>query len=189
MRSLGPGLVVLFLTTCTGRDDARGDSTVAVSPGATTAATPSITGPVTEHGIGPLRAGMTIAEARAAVPSFSVLKGAEKDACEYATVVGLPAGVRVMVESGIIGRVDVDSGGPGTAEGARVGDTEASVHRLYTNRVTVSPHKYTDGHYLTVRSASSGDTVHRLVFETNQGKVTHYRAGRVPQVLYVEGCS
>ncbi|HEU4994119.1 MAG TPA: hypothetical protein VFT29_04840 [Gemmatimonadaceae bacterium] len=53
----------------------------------------------------------------------------------------------------------------------------------------VSPHKYTDGHYLKVRPQSSADTLHLIVFETNNGLVTSYQAGRRPQVEYVEGCS
>jgi hypothetical protein len=192
------GLIILFLAACSGREKPGGDSSAAVSPGATSAAAPrasappatSLTGPVTEYGIGPLRAGMTIAEARRAVPSFSVPQSAEKEGlCQYATVKGLPPGVSIMVEDGIIGRVDVDSVAPPTAEGARVGDTEERVKALYPNRVTVSPHKYTDGHYLTVRSATPGYTIHRIVFETNNGRVTQYQAGRVPQVQYVEGCS
>jgi len=143
---------------------------------------------VTELGIGALKVGMTVAEARKVLASFDVPAGSG-EGCEYATVTGLPPGVRVMVESGTIARIDIDTSLVPTVEGARVGDSEASVVARYGKRLTVSPHKYTDGHYLTVRPSSPVDTPHRIVFETDKGRVVKYRAGRLPQVEYVEGCS
>jgi len=53
--------------------------------------------------------------------------------------------------------------------------------------VTVTPHKYEDGHYLTVNAAD--DSSFAIVFETSKGRVTRYRAGRRPAVELVEGCS
>lgn len=93
-----------------------------------------------------------------------------------------------MVVDGVVARVDVDSNTVPTAEGARVGDIEKRVLALYAERVTVSPHEYTDGHYLTVRPVT-GDTSYLIIFETNRDTVTSFQAGRVPQVQYVEGCS
>jgi hypothetical protein len=90
-----------------------------------------------------------------------------------------------MVESGAIARVDVDSGDAVTAEGARIGDTEERVKTLYSG-LTITPHKYTSGHYLTTRFAT--DTTYRIVFETDGQRVVRYRAGRIPQVEYVERC-
>ena len=143
---------------------------------------------VTEHGLGPLRAGMTIAEARAALGDALVVP-AEYDTteCDYATWRGGPRGVHVMIDQGRIARVEVDSVGVATAAGARVGDTEERIQRLYPGRVTVTPHKYEDGKYLTV--SAIGDSSAAIVFETSKGRVTRYRAGRRPAVEYVEGCS
>jgi len=84
-------------------------------------------------------------------------------------------------------RVDVDSAGVRTAEGITVGDAEAQVRRLYGARVHVTPHKYDKrGHYLTVDA--TGDTLHRIIFETNGRRVTHFRAGRRPAIDNVEVC-
>lgn len=149
---------------------------------------PALSAPVTDVGIGPLRFGMTVAEAEAALPGIHFPKGAEKSGCARATVPGMPKGVSLMIENGIVVRVDVDTSSVPTVEGARVGDSEASVRQLYGARLTVSPHKYTDGHYLTVRSSTATDTVHRLIFETDKSRVLVYRAGTMPQVAYVEGC-
>lgn len=93
-----------------------------------------------------------------------------------------------MVVDGVVVRVDADSNTVPTADGARVGDTEKRVLALYGKRVTVSPHEYTDGHYLTVRPVT-GDTTFLIIFETDSSTVTTFRAGRVPQVQWVEGCS
>jgi hypothetical protein len=144
---------------------------------------------VTEHGIGGLRAGMTVKEARAAVPGFKTAEGADSVGCDYASIPGLPRGVSVMVEDGVVGRVDVLKGTVPTSAGARIGDTEATIKKLYAGRVTVSPHKYTDGHYLTVVPKSQVDSAFRIIFETDGTRVLQYRAGRRPQVEYVEGCA
>ena len=94
-----------------------------------------------------------------------------------------------MVVDGEVARVEVSgSGVVATTAGARVGDTEARINQLYPDRVQTTPHKYTDGHYLTVRG-SGADSIHRLVFETDGRRVTRYRGGRMPEVEWVEGCS
>lgn len=145
---------------------------------------------VTERGLGPLQAGMSLAEASAALKGALVVpSGADTSACAYAQWRGGPPGVRVMIESGRIARIDVGSGSVSTESGARTGDTEQRVGSLYAGRVTTTPHKYTKGHYLTVTPSSPADSAYRLVFETDGQRVTAYRSGRRPAVEYVEGCS
>ena len=142
---------------------------------------------VTENGIGNLRVGMTVAEARAVVPAFSVAASRDSTECTYAKTNGLPPGVMVMLEGGKIVRVEVRRGTIATSTGARIGDSEDRIKTLYPGQVTVTPHKYTPGgHYLTVAPPSSAD---RIIFETDGKRVVNYRAGQRPQVEYVEGCS
>ena len=190
--------VVLSLAACAKANDGPIDTTVASNPRVETAVVPaaSSTKPtppaqwvVTEYGIGRLRAGMTVSEARAAFPSFKLPRGADSTGCNYATIDGLPAGVSVMVDGGKVGRVDVIRGDVATSAGARIGDTEDRVKTLYPGRVSVSPHKYTDGHYLTVAPGAKADSAFRIVFETDGKRVLRYRGGIRPQVEYVEGCS
>lgn len=145
---------------------------------------------VTDHGIGNLRAGMTVAEARAIYPSFKIPKSPDSAACTYATMDGLPQNVGVMVEGGKVVRVEVRrSSNVATTTGARIGDSEEKIKSLYPSQVTVSPHKYTDGHYLNVVPTSKADSSYRIIFETDGKKVLRYHAGVRPQVEYVEGCS
>ena len=143
---------------------------------------------VNERGIGPLQAGMTVAEAAAAMSGALVLpSGTDTAGCAYVKWSGGPPGVRVMLESGRIARVDVDTLGTATVAGAQVGDTEERLLSLYNGRTAVRPHKYEQGaHYVTV--LDNADTTFALVFETVGGRVTRYRAGHRPQVEYVEGC-
>ena len=128
---------------------------------------------------------MTVAEAAAALAEGA--PHPETEECAYVGLAGLPEGVSLMTEGGRIVRVDVDdSSSVATARGARVGWTEARVLALYPG-ARVEPHKYEDGHYLTVRAV--GDSSLAIVFETSKGRVTKYRTGRRPAVEYVEGCS
>lgn len=105
----------------------------------------------------------------------------------------MPAGTSLMVLRDSAGallrvdRVDIDSAGTLTREGAGVGDGEARVDSLYGKRLQVQPHKYTpEGHYLIV--TSERDSTFRIVFETDGQHVTRYRAGRRPAVDFVERC-
>jgi hypothetical protein len=147
---------------------------------------------VDEHGLGPLRAGLSIPEAgQFLAGAISIPAGEETSSCSYADWPDAPAGVYVMIENGVISRVEVDSATIATAAGAKVGDTEAQIEAMYPGRVARQHHKFTDGRYLIVRAspaaADAGD--HRLVFETDGRRVIRYRAGMYPAVLDDEGCT
>ena len=142
---------------------------------------------VTPNGAGPVVMGQTLGEA---LPNLEpgIDTAMIADRCEYVWAKGAPPGLRFMVESRRIVRADVTSGATQTAEGAKIGDTEARILELYPN-ARREPHKYTDGFYLVALPFAPGDTVHRYVFETDGEAVTVFRAGLFPQVGYVEGCS
>jgi hypothetical protein len=145
---------------------------------------------VTEHGIGALRVGMTFDEASTALGgALRVPVGVDTTGCDYLVWSGGPSGVQVMFDEHRIARIDVDTASIATAAGARIGDAEARIKRLYPGRVKVTPHKYEDGHYLTMTPAAPADRQFRIIFETARGRVTRYRAGLMPSVEYVEGCS
>ena len=140
---------------------------------------------VTEYGIGPIRAGMTVAQANAAIGGgFAAPKGGTSG-CTYAVLTKAPRGLWVMLQDGRVARVEVRSGSIATSTGAHIGDSEARIKQLYP-RVAVTPHKYVaGGHYLTVTGSDPGN---RIVFETDGSKVTTFRSGRTPEVENVEGC-
>lgn len=72
--------------------------------------------------------------------------------CTYVTTPSLP-GLWFMLISGSIARIDVDKGDYATPEGAKLGDTEEKIKRLYP-KAEVDGHKYfPEGHYFTIRSS------------------------------------
>ncbi|MFL5384271.1 MAG: hypothetical protein ACJ8GN_17250 [Longimicrobiaceae bacterium] len=178
-------LLVLAIAAC-GRPDASVPPAVD-SPAATVDSPSGVEWRLTEAGIGPVRVGMTVAEAAAALSGAAAQP--DTQACAYVGLAGLPEGVSLMTESGRIVRVDVDdSSRVATTRGARVGWTEAQVLAAYPG-ARVEPHEYEDGHYLVALPGAPADTTHRIVFETARGVVTRFRGGVVPAVEYVEGCS
>jgi hypothetical protein len=207
-----PAWLALTALACMGSPDPSADTAkptsrtpdtaapVAASPAAPADTTPAPPTPkpaeppsalaVTARGLGPLQAGMTIAQARTALNGALIgPKSADTSSCGYVQWRGGPPGVRIMTASGRIARIDVGSGTLATAAGARIGDSEQLIDSLYAGRVATTPHKYTKGgHYLTVTPPAGGDSEYRIVFETDGKRVTAYRAGKRPEVEYVEGC-
>jgi hypothetical protein len=141
---------------------------------------------ITPEGMGSLKAGMSLDEAKIVLHGNLVVP-AKLEECDYVSFRNAPAGLAAMVEKGEISRVEVRNGTVATVEGARIGDTEEKIKSLYPGIVTVRPHKYTDGHYLVVTPKDAGEN--RIVFETDGKKVTRYQSGRLPAVEYVESCS
>ena len=152
------------------------------------ASTDPATWTVTVRGMGPISAGMTVAEANAAAGNSLVIP-ARMEECDFVRFRDGPANVMFMVEKGTISRVDVTRDSRITTEaGAKIGDTEARIKSLYPG-VETQPHKYTDGHYLVVTPSGTANQAYRLVFETDGQKVLRYRSGRMPAVQYVESCA
>ena len=133
---------------------------------------------VTDSGAGPIAIGMTADEIRPHAAPLGELGG-----CVYVKCPAAP-GLLVMLFAGKVVRLDAIDMMVATAAGARVGDTEERIRRLYPG-LREEPHTYTDGYYLIVDTAPG----RRLVFETDGTRVTRYRSGMVPQVDWVEGCS
>lgn len=141
-----------------------------------------------EDGLGPIQIGMTLDEA----VNMGLLNERPeiKQACDFvfpAVGAGVPL-VNVMVVKGKVARIDVDTGTVTTEDGARIGDTEDRIKEIYGDELKITPNKYiSGGHYFTVMgdSASAGKAI---VFETDGRQVTAFRAGRLPEVEWVEGC-
>ena len=143
---------------------------------------------VTPGGVGRIQAGMTVEELRGVAGDVTLPSGGSA-ACTYVHPSAVPRGVSVMLAGGRVARVDVDSSGVQSDAGISVGDSASKVSRAYAGRVTTMPHKYvTGGQYLEVRSASPADSALRIVFESEGGRITRFRSGRVPEVQFVERC-
>jgi hypothetical protein len=180
-------LVVLAVSACSRGDDRA----VKGRTGPNGAAHDSVSEvALTEDGLGPVQVGMTLAEA----VNMGILNDNPnlKKECDFvfpAAGAGIPENVGVMIVKGKVARIDVDTGAVTTEDGAKIGDTEDKIKSIYNGDLQIEPHKYvTGGHYMIVMgdSASAGKAI---VFETNGKVVTNFRAGRLPEVKWVEGCS
>jgi hypothetical protein len=182
-------LLLVPLLACTPAERDGGDTTSASRDTTRDSATVADTTPpqwvVRADGIGRLQVGVPLATAsRTLGETLRVTQAG----CDHVNPASMPGGVLLMVIDDTVARVEIDSAGIYTADGAQVGDSESRVLELYGARARIEPHKYTypDGHYVVV--TPPGDTLHRIIFETLKGRVTRYRAGRVPAVQLVEGC-
>jgi hypothetical protein len=156
-------------------------------------------------GIGPIRVGMTVAQAEKSANVTLIEKGGRAGtSCYYLWPKTGPENLSLMVispreENRIlrnqdrIARVDIFSNSPVTTlRGAKIGDTEARIKALYPGQIKTTPHEYTGsqgGHYLMFVPKDAADKDYRIVFETLKGRVTQFRSGKLPEVEYVEGCA
>ena len=144
-------------------------------------------------GFGRARVGMTVKEvSKIAGTRLVSLSGApiQNKGCLYVKPVHTPTGVEFMLTDGRISRIDVTKNTKiTTVSGARIGDTESRIKSLYPGQIQVTPHKYVKGgHYLTFTSKEPLYKNYRVVFETDGKRVTQYRAGKLPEVEFVERC-
>ncbi len=142
---------------------------------------------VRADGIGPLRVGMTLEEASRVLGEELRVAYADFPSCDHVRPSSLPGGVVLMIVNDTVVRVEVSDSSLTTSAAARVGMTEASLLEAYGARGSVTPHKYSgpEWHYVTI----DADSAHAIVFETDGVRVQRFRAGRQPEVAWVEGCA
>ena len=147
------------------------------------------TSKVAINGIGPIRVGMTIQQAQASARTRLLSQGDKLGNCWCVKPQGGPRDISFMVIDGQIARVDIYGNSRiTTISGAKIGDSENRIKSLYAVRIT--PHEYIQGgHYLTFVPNDKSDRRYRMVFETDGKRVKMIRAGRLPEVEYVEGCA
>lgn len=101
----------------------------------------------------------------------------------------VPAALSFMIGDGKFVRYGTENAVLVAPGGGKIGMTKAEIGKLYAN-VVAEPHKYSDGEYLRIKDAATGNT---LIFETDakgdDAKVTEWRVGMEPHVGYVEGCA
>ena len=146
---------------------------------------------VTTARFGPIRIGMNPQEAIEAA-GYALTVNLIDSSCYYLETEPVLDNVGFMVSKGTVARIDVWAGSNVTTRsGAKIGMTEAEIISLFGDKIETSAHKYvTGGKYLTFVPVDEADKNFRVIFETDaSGVVTSYRAGRLPEVGYVEGCA
>ena len=144
---------------------------------------------ITSAGFGPVKIGMSVAEASKALGMKLIAEGpVDNPECHYLRPGPAIDGLWFMVSNDRVVRIEVNAPGIKTKSGLGVGDSEAHIKEVLGSAVEVTPHKYVapNGNYLTLWTSNRKAAVR---FETLQGKVTSFYAGRTPEVEYVEGCS
>ena len=185
------GVVMLTLlpaaAACTPDPTSRDTSSV----GATTSALDATAAGF--EGVGRLRAGMRTHEALAAIggaidTSGGTLPGSR---CSYANFSALPPGTAVMLWGDTVVRIDVDSATIRTRWGTGVGSSIREIRERHTAqdvRQELHPYSAPTWHYVV--ADQPGDTVYRIIFETNPEQRVHsYRVGFRRAVDLIEGCS
>jgi hypothetical protein len=138
-------------------------------------------------GIGPLRIGMRFDDANARLgrglqrtePGLRASQG-----CDQVEVPGHP-GVALMFLDDVLSRIDVWGHDGRTAAGIVAGDSVQRVLDTYPHAAS-EPNAYDDRElYLTVRSPDGRLAIR---FETREGKIAGFYAGRFKAVQFIEGC-
>ncbi len=157
-------------------------------PAATTAPAPTPT--LTRTSLGKITLGMSVAQATRASGIRFTVGDPSNPYCRYARATDRRLGVWLMLtRRGQVARFDVSRPAVTTSTTVGVGSTEAAVVIAYPKAIT-RPHKYVRrGHEIWVGARPGARSGAALVFETDGKRVTHVRAGKLPQVGYVEGCS
>lgn len=139
-------------------------------------------------GFGPLRVGMTMRQAEAAIhgPLTPILA---EETCTHSTPVHGPKGLHMMFVDGRIARFELRGCQLKTLSGVELGTSEARAQEAYNHALEVTGHQYVDTwHYMTLVPRQQSDRQFRLVLETDGKAVVAIRAGKLPEVQYVEGC-
>ncbi len=148
--------------------------------------TGALDGPLGWDGLGAVKVGMELPlAAKLALDRFVPGDVSPADECRVVHLRREPKAL-FMVEKGTIVRVGTRDARFATEAGVRVGDTEAKATEAYGGALAVTPHKYEEGHYLTLRSKDGRSA---LVLEAVGGRIVEIRAGRLPAAEYVESCS
>ncbi len=178
-----------------------------------TSAAPQDAGRFTVYGLAPAAAGQDLAQAEAVLGEPLVPEPSSAPRAASAATIGSSSstntstaaasaaagrchhrlsarqpGVRYTVTDLVITRIETRDPRYSTRSGVHVGDTVAHVQQVYGKQLVSAPHPYFD--HGKVLSISTPDRRFALVMEANdQGRIITLRAGRMPEVGWLEGCS
>lgn len=157
------------------------------APTAEKSVTPS--SPISTEGIGPILVGMTESVAEQAGNIELKADALMGGSCQYLNSETLKD-VSFMFTEGILSRIDTRNPSSATLSGVGVGDSEADIYEAYGDRIQSEPNAYLPetASYLTYVPEDPLDDT-RVLFDVNNGKIVNIRAGRLPEINYIEGCA
>ncbi len=145
----------------------------------------------TLRAVGPLRIGMTVAEASAegGVTLRRDLGRQSTDSCHYVTPGAVMRGVSVMVVDDRIARVEIDLPSEiATRSGVRIGTTASNLRTVYPDNIQQANQATLEGEAMAFVPNDDFDADYRIYFEIENGAVARYRVGVKPAVDYLRGC-
>ena len=142
---------------------------------------------LTPDGLGPLRIGMTVKQARAALGREMASDDEFSESCKPYGVTGLE-GLGLIFADGRLDSIDINLKAPWrTAAGIGLGDTEAAVRKAYGRAIVRTKNAYEDppAAYLTIK----GRHGRGIKFTTD----SHRRIEAIDvggeSISYIEGCA
>jgi hypothetical protein len=146
---------------------------------------------LSEDGLGPIKIGMKVVQAEKASQKKLVLEplvARVTEDCRFATLKNGPKEVFLMLNHRTIVRIDIKNPKIKTTQGFHLGSNADTVKTLNKGKIEAYPNKYeADKETLVVTPKEKSNL--RLVFDTDGKKILYMRAGKTPEVEYVEGCS
>jgi hypothetical protein len=140
---------------------------------------------VSGAGLGPLKIGVTIAQAEDATGRRFTVSEYVQGNCGGAAMHPRSYGVSVLTTDGRVAVITILRRGVATAAGVRVRDSVAKLQRKYGSRLVAVPEFYAPSNLnYELRSGNR-----KVIFKTDNRRVTYISAGRKPEVDYVEGCA
>lgn len=147
---------------------------------------------LSEGGLGPIKIGMTVDQAEKAAQKKFLLEPVDgqyrTEACRFATLKNGPKEVFLMLNHRTIVRIDVKNPEIKTTQGFHLGSNADTVKTLNKGKIEAYPNKYEADKETVVVTPKEKSNL-RLVFDTDGKKILYMRAGKTPEVEYVEGCS
>jgi hypothetical protein len=141
---------------------------------------------LTTAGLGFLKIGMTIRQAELAVGyPIRPVRLSPEDRCFTARIRPRRFGVSVLGTGRRIRVIYLEKRALSTRSGIRVGDRVTKLRSTYGSKLVVKRNFY----HPAWRQYEIHDGNYKVVFLTNNRKVTSISAGRKPEVDYVEACA
>ena len=152
------------------------------------AAPVTTTSRITQHGIGPLRIGMTLDQAQKRTGQTIEHQRFDpaSDACGIGRLLPADLGVMMTTTDRRIAVLSVSERGIATRRGIRVGDTARDLRRAYGSRLRSRVNKYDPrARDFVLRFGNR-----KMIFWTDAKRVIRQiDGGRKPEIDYVEGCA
>lgn len=146
---------------------------------------------VTLRALGPVRVGMSVAEASeaAGLELRRDLGRSSTDSCYHVNAGPTMRGVSFMVVNDLIRRINIDPPSPvATRSGVGIGTTASNLREVYSDNIQRADSAAAGGQGWAFVPNDEFDADFRIYFEIEAGSVARYRLGSRPSVDSPSGC-